>query len=80
MKAADKKWRSLSLIHLDTQVNVRKNLNIQYPVSESAMEFDIWIPEHNICFEFQVSFELIVDVVVILIFLVGFLSLRNSMV
>ena len=37
----------------DTFVNTKKQANIKFATG-SLMEFDIWIPELNVCFEFQV--------------------------
>jgi hypothetical protein len=36
-------------------MNVKKEVDIKYPASGTLMEFDMWIPHLNICFEFQVS-------------------------
>ena len=42
-------------ICLDTYTNSRKFLSLKYPGTGGYMEFDFWIPSHNLCFEFQVT-------------------------
>eukprot|EP00026_Physarum_polycephalum_P002504 Phypoly_transcript_02511.p1 GENE.Phypoly_transcript_02511~~Phypoly_transcript_02511.p1 ORF type:complete len:789 (+),score=87.01 Phypoly_transcript_02511:70-2436(+) len=36
-----------------TFVNARKKSNLKYETTGGYMEFDIWIPKYDICFEFQ---------------------------
>ena len=48
--------RKLITNWLNTKIyqNVQKDINIKYPESGKSMEFDFWIPQYNLCFEFQV--------------------------
>lgn len=34
--------------------NVQKGIGIKHPETETYMEYDIWIPDHQLSFEFQV--------------------------
>lgn len=42
-----------------TYVNDRKRHNVQYTATSTNMEFDIWIPDIKLCFEFQDSYHYI---------------------
>lgn len=41
-------------LNVDIEYNARKLANIKNPHTGRALELDIWIPNHQICFEFQV--------------------------
>ena len=43
-----------SLIQWETHVNSKKYLNVKYVDSGAYLELDVWIPNLNLCFEFQV--------------------------
>ena len=40
--------------HVETYVNARKHTQLKYPTTGAYLELDIWIPEYEISFEFQV--------------------------
>eukprot|EP00026_Physarum_polycephalum_P002023 Phypoly_transcript_02027.p1 GENE.Phypoly_transcript_02027~~Phypoly_transcript_02027.p1 ORF type:complete len:816 (+),score=61.48 Phypoly_transcript_02027:208-2655(+) len=42
-----------------TQINTKKQSNIKHPIKGTFLELDIWIPNHNICFEFQDTYHYI---------------------
>jgi hypothetical protein len=48
----------------ETYVNARKQSNLKYPTG-AYLELDVWIPEHNIGFEFQVHASLSIGLFVI---------------
>jgi hypothetical protein len=39
----------------DIQQNLRKEMNIVYPPTGYFLEVDLWLPELNLAFEFQVK-------------------------
>ncbi len=39
--------------------NARKQGGVKYPITGSFLEMDIWIPNLNLCFEFQVFYLII---------------------
>lgn len=45
-KSYDKKWEIL--------VNTKKKTELKYPTG-AYVEFDVWVPDHDLCFEFQVT-------------------------
>jgi hypothetical protein len=43
------------LYKIDIVVNTRKEASNKYPDSGNYLELDFWIPDLNLCFEFQVN-------------------------
>lgn len=43
------------MFDLQVLVNSRKETELKNPGTGAFLELDIWLPKHNICFEFQVN-------------------------
>jgi hypothetical protein len=56
LKKEDKEENRINVFDSYKKIHssVMKNTNAKYPATNAYMEFDIWIPEHSLCFEFQV--------------------------
>jgi hypothetical protein len=48
----------LIITKIDISTNSRKSSSMRFPESGNFMEVDIWLPDHNVCFEFQVMCQL----------------------
>ncbi len=43
---------------IEIKVNSRKYSSIKDPTTGRYLELDVWVPEFNLCFEFQVCFRI----------------------
>jgi hypothetical protein len=43
------------LIFIDLIKNARKEVSIKHPITGEYLEVDVWYPDLNLCFEYQVS-------------------------
>lgn len=62
---------------VEIEYNVKKKANIKNPHSERYLELDIWLPEYQLCFEFQVTSNLFIKP---LQHNIGRVPLQNNMV
>ena len=63
----------ISLIFIVTHVNARGQTEIRYSNTNNLLEFDVWIPQHQLCFEFQVCETFFVHFLFICLLLVIFI-------
>lgn len=48
-------FHSFVWVYLDVKINARKETNIKSPETGKPLEWDVWIPNLQIIFEYQVS-------------------------
>ena len=47
----------ISLLTLkDIKTNSRRGSSLVNPITSKFLEIDVWVPDRNICFEFQVRY------------------------